>query len=289
MTICKTKNINYFYQEKSLNLNNLPSELHISTMTITFNLATTFNVLNIGKYIDLSFGNILCVKYGPSGSNLIRSLIKYKLSKKKTKKKKKNFYNQASLVLGINNGKMINIKLFKNGAVQMTGCKNIQHFVDSLEKLFSFLLKEKAVYDTTEKKIVDKPFVSHPQNIALSKISDFKIRMINSNFHIGFLINREILYNILSEDTHVTCTYEPCIHACVNIKYNYQNKDTISIFVFESGSIIITGAKKKEHIIESYNYIIKKIYENYAMILKNNIEIYLENPEIKKSLFDIEI
>lgn len=289
MTICKTKNINYFCPENSLNLNNLPSELHISTMTITFNLATTFDVQNIGKYIDLSFGNILCVKYGPSGSNLIRSLIKYKVSKKKTKKKKKNFYNQASLVLGISNGKMINIKLFKNGAIQMTGCKNMQHFTDSLTKLFSFLLKEKAVYDPITKKIVDKPFVSNPENINLTKISNFRIRMINSNFHIGFLINREILYNILSKDSHVTCTYEPCIHACVNIKYNYHNKETISIFVFESGSIIITGAKNKDHIIESYNYIIKKMYENYGMILKNNIEVYLENPEIKKSLFEIEI
>jgi TATA-box binding protein (TBP) (component of TFIID and TFIIIB) len=252
-------------------------------MTITCNLDTLINVQNVGKYVDLSFGNILCVKYG--ADNHIRSLIKLKKTNKKSKKKHNNFYNQATLIIEVQNKRRVNVKLFKNGAIQMTGCKNMENFHEVLDILCKYLLKKKAIYDKETKKIVDKPFVTKPKNVSASKILNFKIRMINSNFHIGFLINRENLYDILTKD-NITCTYEPCIHACVNIKYSYKNKDLISIFVFESGSIIITGAKNKNHIVDAYNYITKILYENYEKIIKNDIEKFLQRPEIQQLILE---
>lgn len=123
--------------------------------------------------------------------------------------------------------------------------------------------------------------MTNPENVNVSDIYNFKIRMINSNFHIGFLINRENLYELLSKGG-IRCSFEPCIHACVNIKYNYKNKDTISIFVFESGSIVITGAKSKNHIVDAYKFITKVLYENYDNIVKNDIDKFLEKPEIKE-------
>ena len=86
-----------------------------------------------------------------------------------------------------------------------------------------------------------------------------KLKGVNRLKNIGFLINRENLFDLLTK-ANIRCTYEPCIHACVNIKYNYKNKETISIFVFESGSIIITGAKTKNHIIEAYKFITKILF-----------------------------
>jgi TATA-box binding protein (TBP) (component of TFIID and TFIIIB) len=252
--------------------------LRISTMTITCNLNTLISIENIGKYIDLNFGSIVCIKYG---NNKIRTLIKLKKVNKKSKKKKKNFYNQASIVVDVKNKKRVNIKVFKNGAIQMTGCKNIENFIDAMTVLCSELTKRKAIYDKTECKIIKKEFVTNPENVNVSDIYNFKIRMINSNFHIGFLINRENLYELLSKDG-IRCSFEPCIHACVNIKYNYKNKDTISIFVFESGSIVITGAKSKSHIVEAYKFITKVLYENYDNIVKNDIDKFLEKPEIKE-------
>lgn len=262
-----------------INLSNLPNDLRISTMTITCNFDTLINIQNVGKYIDLSFGNIVCVKYG--SNNFIRTLIKLKKTNKKSKKKHSNFYNQATLIVEVQNKRRINVKLFKNGAIQMTGCKNMENYHEALSILCKCLLKKKAVYDKEVKKIIDKPFVIQPDKIDSSLIYNFKIRMINSNFHIGFLINRENLYDILIKD-NVTCTYEPCIHACVNIKYNYKNIDIISIFVFESGSIIITGAKNRNHIMEAYSYITKILYENYGKIVKNDIEKFLERPDIQQ-------
>lgn len=264
----------------NINLSKLPDDLTISTMTLTCNLDTLFNLPNIGKYMDLKFGGIVYIKYG--GVNNIKSLIKLK-KKNKTKKKKQNFYNQATVMADSQNKSKINTKLFKNGSIQMTGCKSIENCISSIKILCEELKKIKAVYNKKEKKIIRKPFVSNPEKVSFDEIKNFKINMINSNFDIGFLIDRQNLYEILNKK-NIICTYEPCIHACVNIKYNYKNKDTISIFVFESGSIIITGAKNEDHITEGYKFIINILFENYDNIVKIDIDEFLKRIDIVKFL-----
>lgn len=266
----------------------LPEDLSISTMTITCHLGTLINIENIGKYLDLSLGNILCIKYD---NDKVRSLIKVKTNEKSKKKKHKSFYNQATLIIDVKKKKGVNVKVFKNGAIQMTGCKSFKNCVDAVTILCNELQKNKAIYDKQERKIIRKYFVNNPDNISslgndfkitcvtLDDVDVFKIRMINSNFRVGFLINRETLYSLLTK-MEIRCTFEPCIHACVNIKFNYKNKDTISIFVFESGSIIITGAKTKDHIVEAHKFITKILYENYYNIVKHNIDQFLERSDI---------
>ena len=114
-----------------------------------------------------------------------------------------------------------------------------------------------------------KPFAGTPENLDVSKVKNIKIRMINSNFSIGFKVNRDQLYQLLLSE-NVDCRYEPCVHACVNIKYKYDAENVISIFIFESGAIIITGAKNKDHIIKAYNFTVDKLYTYYNKIVKND-------------------
>jgi len=272
--------------DTEFDLKNLPSELKISTMTITCNLNSKIDIQNVSKYIDLSFGNIVCIK----ADSVIRTLIKLKRkNKNKNSKKKPNecFHNQATLIIEVGNKKTINTKVFKNGAIQMTGCKSIEDLIISLKVLCQELQKKKAIYDKDLKQIIRRPFVSDHGNVNIESICNFKIRMINSNFHIDFLINRENLFELLKKK-NIQCIYEPCIHACVNIKYNYKNQDTVSIFVFESGSIIITGAKNRQHIISAYEFITKILYENYEKIVKNNIDVFLEREDIKQLIENME-
>ena len=126
-----------------------------------------------------------------------------------------------------------------------------------------------------DKKISPIVFVTEKDNVNTNQICDFNIRMINSNFYSGVLVDRSNLCNLLRE-IGVKCIYEPCTHACVNIKYECKN-DVISIFVFESGSIIITGAKKVEDIDKSFQFIIDLLYTNFYKIVKFDMERYLKN------------
>ncbi len=252
-----------------------PDDVTISTMTITCKLGCTLNVDNIGKYIDLNQGGIVEVIYG----DIFRSLISRKQNKLKIKKKKKSFYNQVTLKINTKKDKIINVKLFKNGSIQMTGCKSVNGSIEALEKLICMLQKEKAILDPKTFKIHDKKFTDQLFEFSMSAIYDYKIAMINSNFSIGFCIDRNKLFNCLSKDNYES-SFDPIIHAGVIIRHHTENK-TISIFVFESGSIVITGARTCKQIYDGYNFINKYLLQNYKFIVKTN---NLSNSTILKYL-----
>jgi len=117
-------------------------------------------------------------------------------------------------------------------------------------------------------------YITEPKAIG---IYDVKIRMINSNFKLNYKIDRKKLARFLRKNHgrntrntdlgYIECKYEPTGgHSCVNIKYQYDDKSKPSIFVFQTGAIIITGAKNLHHIIMSYKFINKVLNKYYDEI-----------------------
>ena len=238
-----------------LDIENKPDEVMISTMTITCALNTKYYLENICKYIDLNHTGIVTIRYGnPLDETTNRTLIPEKILNIQKRKKKKSFYNQATFEIKTKKSKIINLKLFSNGSIQMTGVKNVESIYEALNKLFYELKQKKFVIKMIDNKktLIEKLFVSDISQIGIEHLQKFKIAMINSNYNIDFNIDREKLYELLIQDQY-ECTYDPNIHASVNIKYNHPVKP-ISIFVFEKGSIIITGARNCEQIKRAYEF-----------------------------------
>lgn len=247
----------------------LPEDVLISTMTVTCKLNTIFNVGNIARYIDLKHSAIMAVSHGNFEDPTInRSIISKKRNKHKNKKQKKSFYNQVSLHVRVTGSNAVNIKLFLNGSIQITGCKTIEGITEALEKVFIELHTIKAVVNFKDNVIEDKLFVSNLKNLRTENLFNFQICMINSNFTIGFEIDRDKLFELLIAD-NITCSYDPIVHACVSIKHDHPDK-TISVFVFESGAVIITGARTCAQIVSAYNFVNKYLLEHYVEINKNS-------------------
>jgi hypothetical protein len=255
-------------------INNLPKGISISTMCATCKLNTELDIDNIQLYLPLNIKDIITVKRSTTS---IRSLLTQKTKNKRTKKivqpiKTKvinYFYNQITVVIrvtdgetdDINNEPRINLKLFKNGSVQMSGCKSLKSINIVLNKLVNKLKETKA--KIIDDNIVEIKFVENPDML---NISNFKIDMINSNYQVNMKIDREKLYNLL-KSRNIKCSFEPCIRACVVIKYIPQNfnpdEKQVSIYIFLKGNIIITGARDRDHIISAYEYI-NNILINHA-------------------------
>ena len=358
---------------KELEIKDLPSTVSISTMCATGNIGTKINKDNIEQYLMLDTDNVLSVKIDQNNQ---RTLIPKKKRKNRSTnndsndilntKKTIKFQNQITIVMRLNEGNyiqldkepQINIKLFKNGSIQMSGCKTVQGINIAINKLIIKLSEVKArienkeifspqyenmnetlniintetLYDLVDnifiknnkkcnlKEIstkyitnhtiddgktiletkdgfeilnysnntyfktkrgwlknltqcfVEKKFVDNPDDLNLVR---FKIDMINSNYKLDMWINRESLYKLLLEN-NIKSNFEPCIRACVIVKFvppeeNPEEKET-SIFVFEKGNIIITGAKKQSHIIDSYNYINGFIKNNIKQVEKKDLD-----------------
>ena len=265
-----------------LDMDLLPADLNISTMTIICRFYTKFDTENIGMYIELDPNKIVSVSYGDkTNTETNRSLIKKK--KKRDKNNSKAFYNQTTIcVMSSVDNKILNAKIFKNGSIQMTGCKSIPGCIEVLDIICKEFAKIKAIIDPeTLSKIVLKPFVSNIESMSLDKINDLKICMINSGFNIGFCINREELYKLLSE-ANIECKCDLDNHACVNIKYNYKDRKKVSIFVFASGAIIITGANNCNHILDAYEFITVTMVDNYHKI--KNVGSISNGQDIRKFL-----
>lgn len=271
-------------------ISNLPSGVTVSTMCASGKLGTKLYISNIYKYMELNPENIITVKESDEKIRTLRKKKKRKSKKKavdplKKKKKTNSFFNQITVEVRVTEGEcetfekqdVINVKLFKNGSIQMSGCKKIESINIALNKLVERLQVVKAKIENET--IVEKNFV---ENLDKLGVYDFKIDMINSNYAVDLTINREKFYNILL-DKKIRCRYEPCIHACVTIKYippeDNEVEKVISIFIFEKGSIIITGAKKRSHIISSYNYVNNIIKENRNEIEKQNLDDIIKNSE----------
>ena len=249
--------------------------LHLSTISATCKLKTTIKIEEIYNNAIVSYDNFLSINY-KNECKTIDDKYKKKEKKKKTKKivkKVNNFFNQITLLMAIDENKKINTKLFTNGSVQMTGSKSISDNLIILNKLIE-CLKKTYIVDGEEKKLVEDP--------ELLEISDFKISMINTNFGIGKEINREELLKIIKKDDlpHVKAKLKPDIHAAINIELLVQDY-IVTILVFKTGNIIITGGKNSTHINTAYEYIIKLIEDNKSNIIKNYINEDVENLDIK--------
>jgi len=240
--------------------NQIPKNVSVSTTGVTFELGVVVNLKYIFKLVKL---------------NDILVGMKYKNEVKQTEEvnmkiSEKTFNNQLTMKLKIAEDKFVSVKIFLNGSIQIAGSKSIEQINKSIECLLKILKKRYFVESLNEEIHLVESY-----NFA---IKDFKINMINSNFYVNYKINIENLYPLVTK-RGVKARFEPLSHRCVNIKFVPEtNKDTdkpISIFVFESGSIIITGARNGNNIKAAYEFIMNVLDENSLTVKRKDIKLYM--------------
>jgi TATA-box binding protein (TBP) (component of TFIID and TFIIIB) len=264
----------------------LPPNLRVSTMTATSKINTDINIGIVYSHLELD-DNIKFIEYSDKPSRGFH----HKLMSEKKKSKKKVFYNQITIIVLIEND-INNIKLFNNGSISMTGVKSQENGKKAINILFNKLQKTKND---------ENVFVfSNPE----AEITKFDIVLINSDYDVGYEIKRSELHQILVTQYKIFSSFEPCIYPGVNSKFlwNSAYKDEqytgkcychgacngkgsgngegdckkVTVSVFQSGSVIITGAKTTEQINDAYTFINKVFLKHKPQIKKIN-PTFLDN------------
>lgn len=183
----------------------------------------------------------------------------------------KCFFNQGTIVIrrAIPGGfKEVNIKLFGNGSVQMTGINSELFAISTLELLVNEC-----------NKLSQSPFTKPPV------INKMNIQMINSDFSLGVPLQSEVIHQILRDRYGLFSIFEKTLYQGVDTKYYYNTTrpaeatpgvcaceqlcsgqgngagpgqcKRITISIFQTGNIIITGARHMDQINEAYEFINK--------------------------------
>lgn len=142
-----------------------------------------------------------------------------------------------------------------------------------------FGLNENIKNDKVIDKIINKNVLS---------ITRYNITLINSDFYIGFKLNRTKVYEYMLNQRGLLCDFDPCIYQGVLIKFYWNTIKKvqdgkcnctipcngkgvgdsngecrkITVSVFQSGNIIITGKCCRKELYYIYNYIVELLHEN---------------------------
>jgi TATA-box binding protein (TBP) (component of TFIID and TFIIIB) len=278
-----------------------PTPYRISTITATgcvgtpINLDILYSCLEVTCSEDDGKEGIVYVEYGKKKSETIFKGYskKFAVNRRKTTPTKR-FDNQVTIVYRTCDQNNLNIKTFRNGNIQVTGIKSINQGYEVVDKMIEIL---KNLHDTKDKEVVEN--AKDLRNI------DFKIRLINTDYKVGFSIKRENLHKILKNEYGLVCNYEPVIYPGVKLHYFYNksnphcdgictcskkchdvkggegdgdmNCKKITIAIFQSGCIIITGSQTQAQIDECYSFINTILYDNVDRIEKKVMVPFIED------------
>ena len=248
--------------------------MRVSTITTTAQLGTLLNLEPLYRqspvleYWDLTDGVLKC-EYKDSEGTFHTKGTTFKDIMLKSKPKK-SFFNQLTMVVRREvaplQWKEVNVKLFRNGGVQLTGVRSQEMASDVVRWLLDF------VRDRCTDIFVKPPTLHKEQ-----------VQLVNTDFSIGAKIHREALFDLLTKKYKLRATYESAFYQGVNTKYFYNKQrpsvvlpglcgcpvlckgggdgetlgecKKITISPFQTGQVIITGARTMEQIMEAYEYI----------------------------------
>jgi TATA-box binding protein (TBP) (component of TFIID and TFIIIB) len=265
------------------------TKYRISTMTVT-------GSINTEVYLDKFYAmlskhtppEVSYVEYGANKHEIQSIGTKNTKLKKRTAKngeKTRRFDNQLTIVM-FHLENRYNIKLFKNGNIQITGVKDIEKGRKTIDVLIDIV---KNIYNKHDKGILS--------NIEEVNNCNYRIRLINSDFRVNFEIRLDYLYKIVTDKYKIICSYEPCIYPGAKIEYYYphggyckcttfcngksEKCKKITIAVFQSGCVIITGANTIDHINVAYAFICKVLTDNLTKIQRNKLQLPMKKTVIK--------
>ena len=190
----------------------------------------------------------------------------------------KSFFNQSTMVLRrktASGWKEVNVKLFANGGIQMTGVTSEPFAQEAMEWLLNVF-----------RSLQGSPFKEEPS------IQRFSVQLINTDYALNQFINQDVLHKILINDYNLFSMLEKTIYQGVNTKFFYNARNPgngicqcktfckgqgmgegegeckrITMSSFRTGKIIITGARQLKQIESAYDFLNQVFDRHHAKVL----------------------
>lgn len=184
--------------------------------------------------------------------------------KKSTGGKKRTFQNSVIFKFSQPEKQRLNnkaVKIFCNGSLQVNGCKTLVEFLGVCGIVCDML---NLIYDNP----------SPEERFAVER---FDVQLMNTNFLVPHRFNLPVIYEMVKGMQNIDSEFDVSFHPAINIKYMADSNE-VSILVFNSGSIIITGVLTATGLLDAYTFITTFLDSN----LKKNITVEQVQPSEKR-------
>lgn len=202
------------------------SWIKITTITMVSSLSSETNIQKIREVFE-KIGSIKLTRTGGES-------FEWKL-------KPTTFFNQITLVY-VDKYSTKSVKLFPNGSIQVAGCTDLfdcNRVIQQICYLVGLI---------TNKKIEKK---------------NFRVVMINSNFSLNYKVNLNETARHFSNNEIFDTSFDPDRYSAVKIKFKpAEDMKQVTVSIFGTGKIIVTGAETLKEIVFAYNIINQHINTN---------------------------
>ena len=148
-------------------------------------------------------------------------------------KSAKSFFNQVEIMSGTTS-----VKVFSNGRIHATGIKSPVHFADIVLRVMSAL---EAIFDT------------------VPSVKSITVPMINAIFCVARELPLRLLRDALAAAGYAA-SYDPDAYPGINAKITIGSAvNEITVMMFTTGNVIISGAKTPQHISDVYEIVCRVI------------------------------
>lgn len=160
-------------------------------------------------------------------------------------KPRKQFRNQFTTTIPImdewikTGGKIHNVslKIFNNGRLHMTGCNSDSMIKAIISKAIALII------------------VSNSVGLPNFTVHKHEVLMINTSFDVGKKLCLHTLWMKLLKEYNLCSTYDLKVYVGINSKYISSSGDQVTMLIFNSGKVILTGPKNIESINEAFKFI----------------------------------
>nr|WRJ69762.1 putative TATA-box binding protein [Oceanusvirus sp.] len=237
-----------------------PPPYRINTMTLTAKSGLPRIDLDVLKTVSVGHdAGIAHVSFVSSDRTIVRRGNVIKKNGRRRTYSKRMFDNQATVVAHVPEREgYVNIKLFRNGQLQMTGARSVQEGKHAVTNVLG-----KMGHDA-------------------SRVHDVNVRLMNSDFRLGYRVDRDKLYALVTDVLGLRCSYNPSVYLAVKTYYMFNEHGDgvcrgecdgkkpgscckkITVFVFHTGAVIITGAVTVKQLEAAHSWItgIARTHEN---------------------------
>jgi TATA-box binding protein (TBP) (component of TFIID and TFIIIB) len=231
------------------------SQTELDSFTPTPLAVTTMSVKSVLNAEKLKLGCIV----ERFSSDAVQALIKYVIKEAYTVTLKppdadKSFSNCAILKFA-GERNTVAVKIFSNGVLHVTGLVSVAEMEDVLDFVC-------AIMDTI-----------YAKKLGTFQVHDFYVQMMNTNFSVQSRLDKKrVLEALVAKNLDAWIPDEASCHPGVQLRVHVTGrkgdkvKTYVSVFIFASGHVIITGVKSGAELALAYETVARVLNDEFEYV-----------------------